>query len=67
MYLTSYFKESPSGNYRAEIHQDTSGYLIEYYNPAGDKFKTETYYDKSIHYVSSAAENWINNIKILNG
>lgn len=67
MYLTTYVKESPNGNYKAEVHQDTSGYFIEYYSPDGIKLKTETHYGKSIHYVSSIAENWIDGIKVLNG
>jgi len=50
----------------AEIHQDINGYKIQYF--IQDEFiKEETFYDKSIHYVEDAAENWLDGIKVLNG
>lgn len=67
MYLTSYFKETPDGQYKAEIHQAQAGYMVEYYKPTGEKFKTEDFSTKSIHYVKDAVENWISGIKTLNG
>ena len=67
MFLTSYFKETPEGQYKAEIHQKTAGYIVEYYKPTGEKFKTEDFTAHSIHYVKDAVENWIGGIKSLNG
>jgi hypothetical protein len=67
MFLSRYVKESPEGEYRAEIHQNNLGYFIEYYGPTGLKIKTEDFSGKSIHYVKDAAENWVDGIKILNG
>jgi hypothetical protein len=67
MFLSRYVKESPEGEYRAEIHQTSNGYSIEYYGPNGIKMKTEDFSGKSIHFVKEAAENWVNGIKILNG
>lgn len=67
MFLTSYFKETPEGQYRAEIHQGSTGYMVEYFKPTGEKFKTEDYSSYSIHYVKDAVENWIDGIKTLNG
>lgn len=67
MFLTSYFKETPEGQYKAEIHQRSSGFAVEYYKPTGEKFKTEDFAGNSIHYVKDAVENWIDGIKPLNG
>lgn len=67
MFLSSYVKETPDGEYRAEIHQRASGYIVEYFKPTGEKFKTEDFSTKSIHYVTDAVENWIGGIKTLNG
>lgn len=67
MFLSSFIKESPEGQYRAEIHENSDGYLIEYYDPTGKNFRTETFAGKSLKYVSDAAENWVAGIKSLNG
>lgn len=66
MLLSSVFKESGGISMRAEIHDTPDGYSIEYYGPDGF-IKSETYHDKSIHYVEDAANNWVNGIKVLNG
>ena len=67
MIVNSFYKESENGNYRADIHKSESGYSIEYYSPTGNKIKNESFAGKSIHYVESAALNWISGIKTLNG
>ncbi len=66
MLLSTVFKESNGITMRAEIHDTPDGYEIQYYGSNGF-LKSETYHDKSIHYVESAAHNWVNNIKVLNG
>lgn len=67
VFLTTYYKESPEGQYRAEIHEGSHMFFVEYYSPSGQKLKTETFENKSIHYVTDAVENWAAGIKILNG
>lgn len=67
MLLSQYVKESPEGQYRAEIYDSPDGYHIEYYGPNGVRLKTEEFHGKSIHYVTDAAENWVSGIKTLNG
>lgn len=67
MFLTSYFKETPEGQYKAEIHQNHTGYIVEYYKPTGEKFQTKDFTSQSIHYVKDAVENWIDGIVPLNG
>lgn len=67
MILTSYVKETPEGQYKAEISQGATGYIVEYFKPSGEKFNTEIYALQSIHYVTDAVENWIGGIKTLNG
>ena len=52
MLLTTYFKETPEGQYKADIHQSSTGYFVEYYKPTGEKFKTEDFSAQSIHLVS---------------
>lgn len=67
MHLTSYYKESSNGQFRAEIHQDSKGYRIDYYAPTGAKMKSESYSDTTIRTVATIAENWVNSAQILNG
>jgi hypothetical protein len=51
---------------RAEIHNSSDGYRIEYY--INNTFQqSETFHNKSIFYVEDAATNWISGIKVLNG
>lgn len=66
MFLSQYVKESPEGQYKAEIHENSEGYFIDFYGPNGIKIKTELFEGKSIQYVAKAAENWVNGIKVLN-
>jgi hypothetical protein len=66
MLISTVFKEQDGVSMKAEIHDTPDGYTIEYYGPHG-LFKTETYHDKSIFYVESAARNWVDGIKVLNG
>jgi hypothetical protein len=49
--------------------KNTAGdyYYIDYYDQGGNKFYTETFPGKSIHYVEDAAENWSINTKVLHG
>lgn len=51
---------------RAEIYSDVDGYSIKYFIN-GNLQTTESFPDKSIHFVEDAAENWISGIKVLNG
>jgi hypothetical protein len=67
MKITHFVKESPAGTYRAELHEGSGHYYIEYYGPAGDKIKTEKFEGRSIKQVSDIAESWINGIQVLNG
>ena len=67
MYITTYVKETPEGQYKAEIHQGDNGFIVEYFKPTGEKFKTEDFTTKSIYYVQDAVENWISGIKTLIG
>ena len=66
MLLTSFYKEGVDEGTRADIHENTFGYSIRYYN-CGSFIKEETFEGKSIHYVTSAAENWVSGVKKLNG
>ena len=66
MLITTIFKEAGNTTARAEIHDTPDGYTIEYYGPNGF-IKSETFADKSIHYVEDAAQNWAAGIKVLNG
>lgn len=66
MLLSTYFKEDSSGP-RAEIHNSAGGYFIEYYDATGNMVRTENHFGKSIHWVESAAENWAQGVKTLNG
>lgn len=67
MLLTSFYKESTSGQFRAEIHQSSSGYRIDYYTPTGAKMKSDDYPNTNINSVAAIAESWVNNAQILNG
>lgn len=67
MIISTFYKETPDGNARAEVHQNTGGYCIEYYDWSGSKMAVEQFPAKSVHYVESAAENWALGFKQLNG
>jgi hypothetical protein len=68
MLISTYFKEN-AHSARAEVMRNTAGdyYYIDYYDQGGNKFYTETFPGKSIHYVEDAAENWSINVKVLHG
>ena len=67
MLLKTIFKESEHGQYRAEIHQETSSdYYIEYYSPSGS-IKQVPYKNSSVLFVEDMASNWLNSIQVLNG
>ena len=66
MLLTTFYKEN-SSTMRAEVHQSSTGYSIQFYGPNGVLIKEQSYADKSIHYVQEAAENWLSGVKNLNG
>lgn len=63
MLLTTFHK----GQHRAEIHQNSEGYYIDYYGPSGIKMKTEYFQGESIQKVAIIAENWVPNTQVLNG
>lgn len=67
MFLTTYFKETPEGQYKADIHESNTGYIVEYYKPSGEKFRTEDFSAQNIHYVKNVVESWMDGIKPLNG
>lgn len=67
MLLTSFYKQGQGGTFKAEIHQDAQGYVIEYYAPNGAKLKSDQYPNTSIHSVAAIAESWVNNAQVLNG
>lgn len=68
MLISTYFKENAQAA-RAEVLRNEAGqyYYIDYYDAGGNKFYTETFPGKSLHFVEDAAENWSNNMKVLNG
>ncbi len=60
-------KERNGLNLEARIRKTShEPYIIEYY--IDGKYKqTETFEGVSLYYVESAAENWLNGVKTLNG
>lgn len=68
MLISTYFKENAQSA-RAEVLKNEAGayYYIDYFDAGGNKFYTEAFPGKSVHYVEDAAENWASNIKVLNG
>lgn len=68
MIISTYFKEN-ANSARAEVIRNQAGeyYYIDFYDAGGNKFKTEAFVGKSLHYVEDAAENWSLNIGVLNG
>ena len=64
--ISTFVKED--GSARAEVRQNENGvYEICYQDSRGQQYRTESFEGKSVHYAESAAENWINGIKNLNG
>lgn len=59
--------EVAKDGFRAEVHQGSDGYWIEYYSPNGAMMEKESFPAKSIFYVEDAAKNWIDGVKVLNG
>lgn len=68
MLISTYFKENAHAS-RAEVLKNEAGgyYYIDYYDPGGNKFYTETFPGKSVHFVEDTADNWAKNIKVLKG
>ena len=68
MLISTYFKEHAQSA-RAEVLKNEAGnyHYIDYYDAGGNKFYTETFPGKSVHFVEDAAENWATNIKVLKG
>ena len=65
--ISTYYKET-AGGARADVVFNDNIYGIEYYNGSDvSPFLVETYPNKSLFYVESAAENWVMGIKNLNG
>lgn len=65
-YITTVYKEENGGRSRADVIQTDGGYVIEYFDPRGELFKTEPHPGKSIQWAEDAAENWALGIKNLN-
>lgn len=68
MLISTHFKENANAA-RAEVLKNEAGgyYYIDYYDAGGNRFYTEAFPDKSVHYVEDAAENWASNVKVLKG
>lgn len=67
MFIAQYMKESPEGNYRVEIYENSDGYFIECYDPTGNRIKTQLYNGVDIYAVTAEATKWLSNIKVLKG
>jgi len=66
MLITTYFKEATGTGPRAEIHENSDGYIVEYYGSNGSLMKTDTH-QSDIKTVKTIVENWVNNVSVLNG
>lgn len=68
MLISTFFKEN-AHSARAEVMKNEAGgyYYIDFYDAGGNKFFTETFPGKSVHYVEDAADNWTRDIKVLRG
>lgn len=67
--IRSLQNESGNGAARAEIHQDSDGVFEVHYYSLGTSPTpiVERYENHSIHYAESAAINWLEGVKSLNG
>jgi hypothetical protein len=65
--ISTFWKEDADGKAKADVVLNSDTYRIEYYDARGEHFRTEEFPGKSIFYVESAAENWAQGIKVLNG
>ena len=65
--LLTIFRDPSATEKRAEVFRTKDGYSTDYYGPDGSFIRTERYDGKSIHFVESAADNWISGVKQLNG
>lgn len=64
--VKQFLGEKSGKQLRADIYSSNDGYFVQYF--VDDYLQTtETFYGKSIHFVESAAENWISGIKVLFG
>ena len=66
MLLTTYFKEASGTGPRAEIHETSDGYTVEYYGSNGSLMKTVTH-QADINTVRTIVENWVHNVSVLKG
>jgi hypothetical protein len=68
MLISTHFKENAQSA-RAEVMRNEAGkyYYIDYYDAGGNKFYTEAFPGKSVHYAEDTAENWAANVKVLHG
>lgn len=66
MLISTFYKENADGP-RAEVHQGSNGYFIEYYDARGLMIRRDEFDNKSIQYVANMAENWAQGYKVLNG
>jgi hypothetical protein len=65
-YINSYYKEENGGRARADVIKREEGFVIEYFDTAGNLFRTEPHPGKSLQWAEDAAENWAAGIKLLN-
>lgn len=67
MLVDTFYKNTPEGEFKAEMYTDSNGYYIHFYGPNGNLIKKEEFRGKSRYYVEDAAVNWVQGIKVLNG
>ena len=67
--LSTYFKEGVDLGARAEVHQNDNrnGYLIRYFDHNGHHMMDEEFAGNTLEFVENAAEDWVLNVKVLNG
>lgn len=65
--LVNAFLQEKSGQILlAEVYSEKDGYIVKYYIN-GNFQNQESFHNKNIRHVEEAAQNWISNIKVLNG
>lgn len=66
MLINAYIKESGGVTLEAQVHKMDVSYSVRYFID-GQQVKVEDFDNKSIHFVESAAHNWLEGVKNLNG
>lgn len=67
MVISSFFKESASGNMRADVLVEGSEYQIRYYGLDGSCFKSVNLPGKNLTQAENIAEEWALGVKNLYG